>query len=222
MLLQARPRATAARLAPGLYRIDTAAGAGPDHRPAWLRMPAGQDGRAPSALAVMLHGSGGEPEQGLALLEPYASRAGLPVLAPASDSYTWDAVLGRAGPDAAHIDEALGWVFQRHAFDAARIHVGGFSDGASCALALGLGNGGLFRRVLALSPGFVPPTAPQGEPEVLVSHGTADRVLPIARCSRVIVPSLRRAGYAVDYREFDGGHEIPAGIAEAAVQWLLR
>jgi predicted esterase len=34
------------------------------------------------------------------------------------------------------------------------------------------------------------------------------------------VPELRQAGYYVRYREFDGGHAVPAAIARDAVGWL--
>jgi predicted esterase len=57
---------------------------------------------------------------------------------------------------------------------------------------------------------------------VYVAHGTADRVLPIDRCSRRIVPALRDADYDVHYREFDGGHVVPADLAEDAFAWWLH
>jgi predicted esterase len=53
-----------------------------------------------------------------------------------------------------------------------------------------------------------------------VSHGTNDRILPIDLCSRQIVPRLRNRGYAMTFREFLGGHEIPADIAKEAMTWL--
>jgi phospholipase/carboxylesterase len=56
---------------------------------------------------------------------------------------------------------------------------------------------------------------------VFVAHGIADAVLPIGRCSRRIVPALRRAGYRVEYREFDGPHTVPPHIARAGVDWAL-
>lgn len=51
--------------------------------------------------------------------------------------------------------------------------------------------------------------------------GVEDRVLPIDRCSRPLVRRLKGAGYAVDYREFDGPHTVPAEIAKGAFAWLL-
>ena len=74
---------------------------------------------------------------------------------------------------------------------------------------------------MAFSPCFVAPTEPQGSPKLFICHGVADRVLPIDRCSRKIVPWLERAGYAVRYREFDGGHIIPPALVEEAFAWFL-
>ncbi len=59
-------------------------------------------------------------------------------------------------------------------------------------------------------------------PRFFVSPGTSDRVLPIVRCSRRIVPQLERAGYEVIYREFDGGHTVRPEVApEAAGRFAL-
>ena len=55
--------------------------------------------------------------------------------------------------------------------DPARLVIGGFSDGASYALSLGLINGQLFRKVAAFSPGFVVTGEPEGKPRVFISHG---------------------------------------------------
>lgn len=104
--------------------------------------------------------------------------------------------------------------------DPGRIAIGGFSDGASSALSLGLANGDLFSALLAFSPGFMAPPGQVGKPRVYVSHGTGDRVLPIDRCSRRLVPVLQQAGYEVRYDEFDGPHTVPPGIARAAVRWM--
>ncbi len=64
------------------------------------------------------------------------------------------------------------------------------------------------------------PAGQQGKPRVYVSHGTGDRVLPIDRCSRKIVPQLRRAGYDVRYHEFNGPHTVPVEIAQEAADWF--
>ncbi|WP_439331130.1 alpha/beta hydrolase [Modestobacter altitudinis] len=155
------------------------------------------------------------------MLQPLADERGLLLLAPASRETTWDAILGAYGADAAVIDRALRQVFSGLAVDAGRVVIAGFSDGASYALGLGLANGDLFRRIVAFSPGFVPPGTPRrGSPPVFVSHGDADDVLPIDRTSRAIVPELRDDGYDVTYREFAGPHAVPPDIAREAVDWL--
>ncbi|MBM7808900.1 putative esterase [Geodermatophilus bullaregiensis] len=188
-------------------------------RDALLHVPAaGVTGPVP--LVVVLHGAGGDAESGLALLRPLADERGLLLLAPASRESTWDAVVRGYGPDVAGVDRALAAVSGTVPVDAARVAVAGFSDGASYALGLGLANGELFRRVVAFSPGFVPPGPRTGRPPVFVSHGTADEVLPIDRTSREVVPELRDDGYDVTYREFDGGHVVPPEAAREAVDRL--
>jgi phospholipase/carboxylesterase len=173
-------------------------------------------GSEPLPLVLMLHGAGGNGSGGIATFLPLAEEAGVILVAPDSRGRTWDVLLGGWGPDVAFVDRALEQTFTRYPVDPARIAVEGFSDGASYALGLGLANGDLFRQVLAFSPGFVPSARTEGRPSVFVSHGVADQVLPIDRCSRRIVPALEREGYDVVYREFPGGHEVPAAMAEEA------
>jgi predicted esterase len=100
------------------------------------------------------------------------------------------------------------------------ITVGGFSDGASYALSLGLTNGDLFDAVLAFSPGFAAPQVLHGRPRVFISHGTGDRVLPVDSCSRRLVPRLRSMEYEVTYEEFNGGHEVPEHVVDLAISWM--
>ena len=186
-----------------------------------LYVPAEYRAERPAPLAVMLHGSGSNARRGLALLKDFADAAGLMLLAPQSRQYTWDAIVGRYGPDVAFIDQALAQVFSRYSVDPKRLAVGGFSDGASYALALGLLNGELFTHIIAFSPGFLSQTMEPGAPRIFISHGTRDEVLPINVCSRKIVPRLKRAGYDVRYREFDGPHAAPPEIVREAVDWFF-
>ena len=74
--------------------------------------------------------------------------------------------------------------------------------------------------MVAFSPGFLAPATRKGKQPVFVSHGTRDRVLPVERCSRRIVPRLEREGYEVRYREFDGPHTVPWSIAREALDWF--
>jgi phospholipase/carboxylesterase len=210
--LAARPQAVTAVGKTGLRTIDI-----PGGRSGLLYVPASYRSQKPAPLVVMLHGAGGSARHSVDLARPDADRLGFILYAPSSSAATWDIIAGRAfGPDVAPIDRALGTVFAGYAVDPKRVAVAGFSDGASYALSLGLTNGRLFTDILAFSPGFMAPGEAEGRPNIFISHGTADRVLPIDVCSRRIVPLLKRAGYKVDYREFSGGHKVPPDLARAA------
>ncbi|MGE3178440.1 MAG: alpha/beta hydrolase, partial [Vicinamibacterales bacterium] len=134
---------------------------------------------------------------------------------------TWDAIRDDFSVDVQFINRVLEHVFARLPVDPRRLAVGGFSDGASYALSLGLANGDLFPSVVAFSPGFVIGAPTHGRPRFYVSHGTNDQILPIDRCSRVIVPRLRSGGYDVTFREFEGRHEVPPDVATEGFRWML-
>jgi phospholipase/carboxylesterase len=190
-------------------------------RDGFVYVPTGYRADRPAPLVVMLHGAGGQAHHALGILQQLAEVEGFIIVAPDSRGPTWDAIRGEYGPDVEFIDQALAWVFERYAVDPAHLAVGGFSDGASYGLSLGISNGDLFTHVLAFSPGFAAPAEQHGEPHLFVSHGTRDTVLPIEPCSRRLVPRLQGVGYDVLYREFDGPHTVPAEISREAVQWFL-
>lgn len=173
----------------------------------------------PDALLVFFHGAGGRATSSLELVRGLAAERGLLVLLPSSRRATWDLVQGRLGPDVVNLDTRLAEVAA--AYDVRHLALGGFSDGASYALSLGLANGDLVEAVLAFSPGFAAPPATVGRPRVWVSHGTSDTVLPVELCGRRVVAQFQAAGYPVDYTEFDGGHVVtPELLAAAATSWL--
>jgi phospholipase/carboxylesterase len=149
-----------------------------------------------------------------------ADEHGILLLAPDSRAATWDVIRGGFGPDVAFLDRALERVFASCPVDPGRVALEGFSDGASYALSLGIGNGDLFTHLIAFSPGFAAPAVQVGRPRILVTHGVHDAVLPIDRCSRRLVPALEGAGYDVTYEEFDGGHVVPPELARQAVLWV--
>lgn len=214
--LSARPgQPTDAPLPPGLHLLSDGRG-----QESALFVPPGATSAA-LPLAVLLHGATSHPQRVLPVLREQAERGRFLVLAPKSRERSWDIVGGGFGPDIAMLDRLLSQVFEHFEVDPARIAVAGFSDGASYALSVGLINGELFNRILAFSPGFVAPGRRSGKPAVFISHGDADTVLPIQRCSRRIVGQLRAEGYQVDYREFAGGHMVPPDLAAAAVEPLV-
>jgi phospholipase/carboxylesterase len=212
--LTARPRGGAVTsLASG------ALGLGGGGRDGVIQMPSARTGGA-VPLLVFLHGATQNGAGMLRRIGPAADEAGVAVLAPDSRDTTWDAIGGDFGEDVAFLNRALEHVFARLAVDPARVTIGGFSDGASYALSLGLANGDLFPRVAAFSPGFFINATAVGRPRFFVSHGRSDQILPIDRCSRIIVPRLRALGYDVTFREFDGRHEVPPDVAIEGVRWM--
>lgn len=170
---------------------------------------------------MLLHGAGGSASDILPLMQRHAEERKFLLLAPQSQGATWDLLGAGFGPDIEAIDRALQGIFSTYRADPERIAVAGFSDGASYALSVGLGNGGLFSDILAFSPGFIAPEALVGQPAIFISHGKEDSVLPIDRCSRRIVPRLEERGYQVDFREFEGGHVVPTEMVAAALEPFL-
>ena len=188
-------------------------------RDAILQLPSSA-GQSPLPLLVMLHGATQSAEDMFWYLGKTHEEAGVAVLAPNSRDTTWDAIGGDFGPDVEFLNRALERVFDTTAIDPARVSIGGFSDGASYAISLGLINGDLFRSVVAFSPGFVIKRTTQGNPRFFISHGTHDHILPIDRCGRRIAFALQFGGYDVTFREFDGDHEIPADVAREGLRWV--
>ncbi|KAM3096624.1 alpha/beta hydrolase [Phormidesmis sp. 146-35] len=184
-------------------------------------MPKRYQSSRPAPLILMLHGAGGDAEDGLNLLQPWADDLGIILLSVDSRDRTWDVIVSQYGSDITFIDQALTQTFCCCEIDPACLAIAGFSDGASYALSVGITNGNLFTHVIAFSPGFVAPATQEGQPRLFVSHGTQDPVLPIDGCSRRIVPQLQQAGYEVRYQEFDGSHTVPTAIAHEAVSWFM-
>ena len=175
----------------------------------------------PIPLVLLLHGAGGTGARVAQRFKPYADELGIAFVAPDSTAVSWDRN-DRLASDVEFIDRALAVAFRRITTTPDRLRIGGFSDGASYSLSVGLTNGDLFARILALSPGFCGPALPRGKPELYFTHGTRDEILPIDITSRRIVPMLQRAGYSVEFHEFDGKHETPPEITRPAFEWLVK
>jgi predicted esterase len=212
--LTVRPRPNVVTSAKGEVRLGLGS-----KRDAILHMPpAAASGPVP--LLILFHGAGSSGEIQLRRMGSVPDEAGVAVLAPDSRGPTWDAIRGGFGPDVDFLNEALAHVFDTVNVDPARLTIGGFSDGATYALSLGLINGDLFPRVAAFSAGFVVAGTPHGKPKFFISHGTSDEILPIEQCGRRIASELKQRGYDVTYREFPGKHEIPPDVARDGLRWV--
>ena len=140
---------------------------------------------------LFLHGASGSGSRVLPRLGASPDGHGVAIAAPDSRDLSWDAVRADFGPDVRFIDRVLAAAFAKVAVDPARLAIGGFSDGATYALSLGLINGDLFRRVVAFSPGFIvdgPRTAGHRS-----SSRTADRTTSCRSTTRAGASSRRSA-----------------------------
>ncbi len=217
--ISARPGTPTQTVGPGIVRL----GSG-EVGDGYLYVPQSYRADTAAPLVLGLHGAGGNYTAQFDLMGNAAEAHGMLLVGVNSTESTWDGISGRFGPDIGRINTALERAFARCRVDPARVVIEGFSDGASYALGVGVANGALFRRIVAFSPGFIAESAsaPEGKPEVFISHGLSDQILPIVTSSRVIVPAMRNAGYQVTYTEFDGGHGVPASIRDDAVAWMIR
>jgi phospholipase/carboxylesterase len=195
-----------------------------------LYVPPTYRANEPLPLLILLHGSrgsaaawfsGGHP-QASGSYSTYADAARFIILAPEAPSETWGVGPKSWGYDYVSINHAIEAAFARCAIDRNRLAIGGFSDGASYALSLGLANGDLFGNVIAFSPGYIVRAKGRGRRLLFISHGTGDNGLPIASTSRIFAAGLRKNGYNVDFQEFGGGHTVPRTIADQAVAWLTK
>ena len=175
---------------------------------------------SPLPLFVMLHGATQSAGDMFWYLGNAPEETGVAVLAPYSRDTTWDAIGGGFGIDVEFLNRALERVFENVSIDPKRISIGGFSDGASYGISLGLINGDLFTSIVAFSPGFVIDGTPNSKPRIFISHGTNDGILPIDRCGRRIAAQLKARGYDVTFREFEGDHEIPADVVREGLRFL--
>jgi phospholipase/carboxylesterase len=103
----------------------------------------------------------------------------------------------------------------------------GFSQGAMLALDLALAADPPVARVAVLSGTLLADSLPAlhvkkpALPEVFVSHGRADTMLPFA--NGVSIESvLTRYGYPVSLVPFEGGHQIPPVVVTQLRQFLFR
>ena len=191
----------------------------------------------PVPLLVLFHGAGMTGRQMIDGLAAEAERCACLLLAVRSGGATWDLVTatrqaqragGRTtasrlfGGDVDRVERALSSVIASRLVDRRRIVMVGFSDGASYALSLGLANPSLVRGVVAIAPGFhLEPTAIDPRQRLFVAHSPEDRVLSFANSRDGIFASLRRAGFAAQFRSYPGGHAIDPAVVREGVEHVI-
>ncbi|MDR0779338.1 MAG: hypothetical protein LBF16_01410 [Pseudomonadales bacterium] len=211
----ARPVASPKTLAPGEHILSDDNG-----RRTVLYLPPSYDPAQPAPLYVMFHGARGDGASTLQQERAAADEHGVILLCPSTRQGTWDGIRDDFAHDFSAVDGWLQNTFASCAVDTARLAIGGFSDGATYGLSLGLINGDLFTHVIAHSPGFIINDNRHGKPKVYLSHGRQDDVLPFDRCGAVIAARLEREQYTVRFDVFDGKHTASPELRSAALAWL--
>lgn len=181
-------------------------------------LPKGYEPGKPLPLMVICHGAGSSSDTASGAF-PLADELGFIVMATDAKDWTWDILIKGFGDDVAFLQRAFQSVSRRCSVDRSKLALTGFSDGASYALSLGIGNGDVFGTIMSFSPGVMQPAEVNGKPKIFMSHGTLDGVMPIDDTSRKFVPRLKALGYDVTYREYEGKHVLPPEIRREAYLW---
>ena len=187
-----------------------------------LYLPPSYNPEIEHPFLVMFHGARGDGDSTLQSARASADEHGVILLCPSTQAGTWDGIRGSFARDFNVINTLLQRAFDSCAIDSRHIAIGGFSDGASYGVSLGLINGDLFTHVIAHSPGFIISDNWHGKPGVYVSHGRQDTVLPFDRCGAAIVKRLQAKGYTPRFDVFEGGHTASPEIRSAALAWFTR
>jgi predicted esterase len=185
-------------------------------RDGWLYVPQLYDHATQTPLVVLLHGQGGDADD----FESYKALAdtyGCVILAIDSRYTTWDAIeTAFFGVDVDFLEQALEFTFDRVNVDPDRISLAGFSDGASEAIGIGIANAGLFKKILAFSPGHLLTVFSRGFPRIMVSAGNDDDIVSFSTTRDYVVAGLRNQGFTVEFVSFAGGHEVPTDVRNHA------
>ena len=114
----------------------------------------------------------------------------------------------------------------KHAFDAQRVYLCGFSQGAIMSFSVGLTQPELLRGIIDLSGRVLTEIKPKMAEKsrfknfkTLVIHGTQDNVLPIIH-ARQAKQLLDEMGINTEYHEIETGHNITRETLDYISAWL--
>jgi len=204
-----------------------------------LRAPIGTIPSAAPPLVLGLHGWGQHCRKMLRDLAPMSAQGILTVAAQAPHPLYLDMESGKVGfhwltrfeKDRAIADvndflaRLLDTVAQTHQYDPARVYILGFSQGCSMAWRFAVGGRHPVAGVIGCGADLPPDVAallPQRAPgRILLVHGSQDGIIAIQKFHEA-AETLTHLGLAHDTHLFDGGHEIPAPVAEHIGRWVTE
>lgn len=192
-----------------------------------------------SLTVVALHGRAGNEESLLSLgprlalpLRLITPRGPLPVKTKRHSGYAWYGIAQVGVPVTADFERSLDqltqWIHSlraQYSIPQERLIVLGFSQGAVMATALALHAPQAIGGIVAMSgyfarpQGWSPPNTHLAGLPALVTHGSADDVLP-PEWGRKAADELRHRGAAVTYREVPEQHEVGPAAVTAVASWL--
>jgi phospholipase/carboxylesterase len=193
----------------------------------------------PEGALVLLHGRGTDENDLFPLLDaldPQGRILGVtprgPLSLPPGGAH-WYAVREIGYPDPttflASYERAAAWLDSLATetdIPPERTVLGGFSQGAVMAYALGLGGGRPRPAALIALSGFIPTVEGfsldlerRPRPPVAIGHGVLDRVIPV-EWGRRASGLLEGAGFDVLYREYPLPHAVDPGFLPELSAWL--
>jgi phospholipase/carboxylesterase len=191
---------------------------------------------SPRPLIILFHGAGMSARNFLDGARSEADRCGCLLLSIQSSGPTWDTIglvsaaskNGRAtrdqlfGADTGRVEQALSIALKAADADRRAVILAGFSDGASYALSLGLANPAIVSGIIAFAPGFhLEPAAINPKQRLFIAHSPTDKILSFERTRDDTVASLKKAGFDLSFRQFDGGHRVDKALLSDGVDYVL-
>ncbi len=194
-------------------------------RPVRVYLPTDYQAKYAYPLVVLFHAAG-ESEEHAARLVPQLSRRNYIALclrgsvdlgrrADGRPAFDWAAVATDRG-----VKAALAHVRAEYSVHADRVFLVGIGEGAAAAYQLGLSMGDRVAGVVALNGALPSGRVPANRLRVLISHGTANPVVPVADARRAAA-KLTRAGATVRVSRYPTAHRVHPDMLADANRWIM-
>lgn len=182
---------------------------------------------APLPAVVLVHGFAARAAEFLETSEiaDMADAAGVVVIAPQGlgDPPGWDVLTG-FGADDAFVTELLDRLTTSGCVDPGRVAMGGHSAGSAFAAFYGCAHPDRFSG-LVLNAGLPPPLCGEGTPNLVITHGTADPVVPFdggdqaVGAATIELGSIPESAAAWAAQAGCGAPTEPDGRRDGTVRW---
>lgn len=196
------------------------------NRPVRVYLPTDYQPKYAYPLVVLFHADG-ECEEHSARLVPQLSRRNYIVLCLRGPVDLGRRADGRAafGWDEATADRstraALAYAAAQYSVHPNRVFLLGVGEGAAVAYRLGLKLGDRAAGVVALNGEWPKGRPPANKLRVLIGHGSANPVVPVAEARRAAA-GLTRAGATVRFTRYATSHRVHPDMLSDANRWIME